>query len=351
MNRLLPKILGICILLGSFTAGWLLMDVQDFLSSPLLKNSEPFDYMIKPGTSLKHLVRDLENDNVINHPSYLVWYARWHGVANRIKAGEYEFLPAIKPDEFIDQIVSGRVKQYSLTLIEGWSFDQLMDAVNQHEMLEHTLAGLDHEAIMARLGWPDQHPEGRFFPDTYRITRGMTDVAFLQRAHEAMEERLAQEWQQRDDDLPYNSPYEALIMASIIEKETAVTEERRQIAGVFVRRLQKRMRLQTDPTVIYGLGERFDGNLTRRDLKLFTPYNTYLNYGLPPTPIAMPGEASIHAALHPESGDALYFVARGDGTHHFSASIEEHNRAVAKYQLGKRIQTLSSFPDDDDSQN
>jgi UPF0755 protein len=351
MNRLLPKILGICILLGSFIAGWLLMDVQDFLGSPQLKNSEPFDYTIEPGTSLKHLVRDLENDNVINHPSYLVWYARWHGVANRIQAGEYEFMPAIKPDEFLDQIVTGRVKQYSLTLIEGWSFDQLMAAVNQSGMLEHTLAGLDPEAIMARLGWPDQHPEGRFFPDTYRITRGMTDVAFLQRAHEAMEERLAQEWQQRDENLPYNSPYEALIMASIIEKETAVAEERGQIAGVFVRRLQKHMRLQTDPTVIYGLGDRFDGNLTRRDLKLFTPYNTYLNNGLPPTPIAMPGEASIYAALHPEPGDALYFVARGDGTHHFSASVEEHNRAVAKYQLGKQVQTMSSIPSDEDSQN
>jgi len=351
MKQLLPKILGISILAGSFIAGWLLMDINDFLKSPILKNTEPVDYFIEPGTSLKQLVHDLKKNKDVDYPFYLVWYARWQGVANQIKAGEYEFLPGIKPDEFLDQIVMGRVKQYSLTLIEGWTFGQLMDAVNQHDKLEHSLAGLDQNGIMSRLGWPEQHPEGRFYPDTYHINRGMTDVAFLQRAYLAMQERLEQAWQQRAEGLPYNNPYEVLIMASIIEKETAVPDERQQIAGVFVRRLQKKMRLQTDPTVIYGLGEQFDGNLTRHGLKLYTPYNTYLNSGLPPTPIAMPGGDSIHAALHPAPGEALYFVSRGDGTHHFSATIEEHNDAVTRYQLGKRLRTFSSMPVDNGVQN
>lgn len=351
MKKFLPKILGIGIIVGSFFAGWLLMDVQDFLGSPVLKNSESIDYVIEPGTSLIQLVGDFKKNNTINYPHYLVWYARWQGMANQIKAGEYEFSPGIKPDEFLERLVSGKVKQYSLTLIEGWMFTQLMEAVNRHDMLEHTLAGLGMEEIMARLGHPDQHPEGRFYPDTYSIVRGMTDVAFLQRAYDAMEKYLGEAWLQRDTGLPYNSPYEALIMASIIEKETAVPDERQQIAGVFIRRLEKRMRLQTDPTVIYGLGARFDGNLTRRDLKLYTPYNTYLNKGLPPTPIAMPGGDSIYAALHPASGEALYFVSRGDGTHHFSATVEDHNKAVARYQLGRRIRSLSSVPLDNGVKN
>lgn len=351
MKKFLPKILGIGILVSSFIVGWLLMDIQDFLKSPVLKNNVPVDYVIEPGTSLTQMVGDLKKSNNINYPHYLIWYARLHNMANRIQAGEYEFQPDIKPAEFLDQIVSGRVKQYSLTVIEGWSFNQLMEAINQHGILEHTLSGLAPEEIMARLGWPDQQPEGRFFPDTYHVTRGMTDVVFLRRAHAAMEERLEQEWQHRDFDLPYHNPYDALIMASIIEKETAVPDEREQIAGVFVRRLQKGMRLQTDPTVIYGLGASYDGNLTRRDLKLYTPYNTYLINGLPPTPIAMPGMDSIHAALHPTPGDTLYFVSRGDGTHYFSSTVEEHNNAVAKYQLGRHIHSISTMPADNDVAN
>jgi UPF0755 protein len=189
---------------------------------------------------------------------------------------------------------------------------------------------------MARLGRPDEHPEGRFFPDTYHFQRGMTDVAFLQRAYATMERRLQHEWDQRQPDLPYASPYEALIMASIVEKETAVAAERPEVAGVFVRRLQRGMPLQTDPTVIYGLGEDFDGNLRRVHLRQDTPYNTYVRAGLPPSPIALPGAAAIHAALHPAPGDALYFVARGDGTHAFSASLGEHNKAVEAFQLRQR---------------
>jgi UPF0755 protein len=189
---------------------------------------------------------------------------------------------------------------------------------------------------MVRLGLAGEHPEGRFFPDTYYYTRGMSDVQLLQRAYQTMTQFLARAWQERDPDLPYQKPYEALIMASIIEKETGAPDERRQIAGVFVRRLQKHMRLQTDPTVIYGIGADFDGNLRRRDLTTDTPYNTYRRRGLPPSPIAMPGAEAIIAALHPDDSDKLYFVARGDGSHYFSATIEEHNRAVRKYQLKRK---------------
>ena len=351
MNRLLPKILGISIVLGSFVAGWLLMDMQAFLQAPVLNNQQPVAYVIETGTTLKQVAGNLKKLNYLDKPSYLVWYARWQGVANRIKAGEYEFIPGIKPQEFLEQIVAGRVRQYALTIVEGWSFRQLMDAVNQLEKLEHTLTGLTQNEIMARLGFPGQHPEGRFYPDTYNINRGMTDAVFLQRAYQTMEDFLDAAWQGRDENLPYDNPYEALIMASIIEKETAVPDERDQIAGVFVRRIKKGMRLQTDPTVIYGLAEQFDGNLTRRDLKLYTPYNTYLNNGLPPTPIAMPGGDSISAALHPAPGEALYFVSRGDGTHHFSATVEEHNDAVSRYQLGKRMRSISALPALKNNQN
>jgi UPF0755 protein len=223
--------------------------------------------------------------------------------------------------------------RHALTLIEGWTFRQVMGALGQDDRLTRTLTGLSDEAVMERLGYPGLHPEGRFFPDTYYFVRGVSDISLLQRAYERMLQVLDGEWSARSSDVPLEQPYEALILASIIEKETAVAAERAKIAGVFIRRLEKGMLLQTDPTVIYGLGTAFDGNLRRRDLEQDSPYNTYMRPGLPPTPIAMPGRASIHAALHPESGTALYFVARGNGEHVFSASLPEHIDAVRRYQL------------------
>jgi UPF0755 protein len=266
------------------------------------------------------------------------------GNADHIRVGEYEFKPGTTVGQMLDMVVRGEVKQYSLTLVEGWNFHQVMMAMNADEALTHKLAGLNNVQIMNTLGYTGQHPEGRFFPDTYQFSRGMTDVEILKQAYGRMKTTLEQEWPKRDAGLPYDNAYQALTMASIVEKETAVPEERRAIAGVFVRRLEKGMRLQTDPTVIYGLGQSFDGNLKKSHLlDASNPYNTYKHKGLPPTPIAMPGRDSIHAALHPEAGTALYFVSRGDGSHYFSSTLEEHNRAVVKYQLKGKVRSTTSM--------
>lgn len=330
------KILGWMILIVSFVGGWIIMDIQATMRAPLVKsNQAAVMYTLQAGTTLTGLAHDLHQRQLLAHPRYFIWAARWRGKANQIQAGEYQFEPGTSVEQMLEMMVSGKVAQFPMTIIEGWTFQQLLAALAQQTRLQQTLNGLDDTQIMARLGYPEQHPEGRFFPDTYYYTSKMSDVQILQRAYEAMQQFLATAWPQRDLGLPYDTPYEALIMASIIEKETGVADERQQIAGVFVRRLQKRMRLQTDPTVIYGLGERFDGNLRRRDLVYATPYNTYVIRGLPPSPIALPGADSILAALHPAPGDSLYFVARGDGTHYFSATHDEHNQAVRKFQLNR----------------
>jgi UPF0755 protein len=221
-------------------------------------------------------------------------------------------------------------------VVEGWTFQQLLDALRENEAIRQTLTDRDGAAIMAQLGKPDLHPEGQFAPDTYRFPRGTSDLEFLRRAHNTLQEWLDSAWRERAEDLPYDSAYDALIMASIIEKETGLASEREAIAGVFVRRLKRTMRLQTDPTVIYGMGSAYNGNIRRADLRRDTPYNTYTRHGLPPTPIALPGRESLHAALHPAEGDALYFVAKGDGSHQFSATLEEHLDAVRLYQLRRR---------------
>jgi UPF0755 protein len=234
----------------------------------------------------------------------------------------------------LERLVSGKTIQYPVTLVEGWTFRQAVDHIAEDPRYGDLLGKSDAD-LMAALGRGGEHPEGRFFPDTYAFPRAATGLDVLRRALERMDQVLAEEWAARAPDLPIDSPYEALILASIVEKETGLAEERPAIAGVFTRRLQKGMRLQTDPTVIYGMGERFDGDIRRADLREATPYNTYVITGLPPTPIALPGRAAIHAALNPEPGEALYFVARGDGGHVFSATLEEHNAAVRKYQLSR----------------
>lgn len=344
INKYLFKAVGLLVLLGSFGGYWVAMDIKTFASSSLNSSPQAITYMVEPGSSLHRVARDLKARGLISNTRNLVWLARWEGMADSIKAGEYRLEPGITALEFLNRLVSGKVIEYSLTVVEGWQFRQMMQAVHANEYLTHHLEGLNAEQVMARIGHDKQHPEGRFFPDTYHFTRGMSDIAFLQRAHRAMELRLQQEWENRAVGLPYKTSYEALIMASIIEKETAVPAERESIAGVFVRRLEKGMRLQTDPTVIYGLGETFDGNIRRRDLDKDNPYNTYRRAGLPPTPIAMPGAEAIHAALHPEQGTALYFVSKGDGSHYFSSTLEEHNNAVIKYQLKGKKKPFSSMP-------
>jgi UPF0755 protein len=293
-------------------------------------------YFVKPGTSLRGLAQQLYEHGVIAEPYTLTWLGWLTGRSRQIKAGEYRFPAGISAGELLEQVVAGRVVEYPLVILEGWNFYQVMDALAAAPKLEQTLAGLGPAEVMARLGQPTLHPEGRFFPDTYYYSRGHTDEQILRRAFERMAQVLAQEWAERAPDLPFESPDEALTLASIVEKETSLAEERALVAGVFVNRLRRGMRLQADPTVIYGLGPEFDGNIRRRDLRRDTDYNTYTRRGLPPTPIAMPGRASIRAALHPAETDALYFVARGDGSHVFNESLEAHMDAVVKYQLGGR---------------
>jgi UPF0755 protein len=344
MRVVLLRLLGAVILLGGLAVGWLYMDYSRFGDAPLQVAAEGLEFTIEPGTTLASLARRLEAEKVIPSARNFRWMARVSGSANSIKAGTYRLRQEMTVSELLHEIVEGRVAHFGLTLVEGWNFRQMMDVVNRNPNLRHTLVKLTDEQLMAKLGFTGEHPEGRFFPDTYNFPRGLTDVVFLQRAHRAMSERLAYEWEHRDEGLPYQFPEQALTMASIVEKETGVAWERSQIAGVFVRRLRKGMRLQTDPTVIYGLGINFDGNLRRRDLLADNPYNTYRIYGLPPTPIAMPGAEAIHAALHPAAGDALYFVAKGDGSHYFSATLAEHNAAVVRYQLRGRARPFSSSP-------
>lgn len=310
------------------------MQVQ--LDLPIqINTTTPTTYTIKSGMNLRNIGEDLTQRGILRHPYYFMLEGRLQGSDSRVKAGEYLLNPETTQRQLLTQFVDGKVVQHSLSLIEGWSYKKIMNAVSGNEKLVQTLSNVDRKSVMTALGYPEVHPEGRFFPDTYHFPSGMTDIEFLHRAYEEMEHVLQEEWQERDDGLPYKTSDEALIMASIIEKETAVAEERAAIAGVFVRRLQKGMKLQTDPTVVYAMGDDYQGNIRRKDLKIDSPYNTYFYAGLPPTPIALPGVEAIHAALHPEAGDSLYFVATGDGSHYFSKTLKEHNRAVAKYQLGK----------------
>ena len=330
---MLNRVLGILFIGVSFALAWLMMDINHFVQSPLNLPQQGADYTLRPGTTVSRLARELKQQGYLQQPLYFRLLARWDGLAKRLQAGEYHLDQGLTPRQLLQKLASGEVTSYGLTLVEGWNFRQVMAAIRSEPALKQTLEGLPDRQIMERLGFGGEHPEGRFLPDTYHFPRDTTDLAFLKRAYRAMQRLLAEEWPKREPDLPLKSPYEALILASIVEKETGLASERPEIAGVFVRRLKKGMRLQTDPTVIYGLGEGFDGNIRRRDLKRDTPYNTYLHKGLTPTPISMPGADAIRSVLHPAPGKSLYFVAKGDGSHHFSNNLTEHNRAVRKYQL------------------
>jgi UPF0755 protein len=332
---MLNRLIGLLIFILSLLSAWAWMEYESFRERPLTLPEDGMVYDLEPGSSVTSLAADLAARGVIEKPLLLRLLARLTRQADRLKAGEYRIPQGTTPVQLLQILASGKVIQYPLTLVEGWTFRQVKAAIETHEALQHTLGGLSGQEIMQRLGHPDQHPEGRFYPDTYHFPRGETDLAFLKRAYRRMQRVLAEAWGQRDEDLPFASPDEALVLASIVERETGLPEERPRIAGVFIRRLQKGMLLQTDPTVIYGMGERYDGNIRRRDLETDTPYNTYLRKGLTPTPIAMPSGASIRAVMHPEDGKALYFVATGDGGHHFSNTLKEHNRAVRKYQLNQ----------------
>jgi UPF0755 protein len=282
----------------------------------------------------------LEREDIVSNADLLRLYARWTGQASAVQAGEYRINVGTTPSDLLQQFTSGSVHLYSFTIIEGWNHRDLLRQLQTHAHVKAEMTSDDWPLLLEALGATAEHPEGLFLPETYRFPKGTTDREILTQAYELMQQTLATEWSSRADDTPAQSPYEALILASIVEKETGRADERERIAGVFARRLQKRMRLQTDPTVIYGLGPEFNGNITRRDLQTDTPYNTYTRGGLPPTPIALPGRAAIYAALHPADGSELYFVATGlgDGAHRFSTTKEEHDEAVKDYLRQLRSQ-------------
>jgi UPF0755 protein len=319
-------------LLGAVVAGW--YDFERFSRTPLAVGPQRQTLDVERGSSLRGIVAQMRTRGFTHAPS-LYWrvLAERMRVAGRLHAGEYALDPGITPVRLLDAMAAGHVLQRGFTIVDGWTFQQLRDALAHVATLRHDGAALDDADVMRRIGAAGEFPEGRFLPETYAYVKGDSDLDILKRAHEAMARTLAGLWPGRDKDLPLASPYEALILASIVEKETGRADERAKIAGVFVRRLENRMLLQTDPSVIYGMGQAYAGNIRRSDLTADTPYNTYLRPGLPPTPIALPGRAAIEAALHPAPGDALYFVARGDGSHVFASSLAEQNRNVACYQL------------------
>lgn len=333
---MLRRLLLILVLLSGVGVSWAWWAYQHALHDAVVDENSERSIEIVRGDSFREIVNKLQDRNVAVAPFWFKVIAYRKQVTHQLKAGEYELAIGMTMPDLLALFVSGKTKQYSITFPEGWTFAQILRLLADTPNLRHTLTEIEGKTIMNRLGSAQQHPEGWFFPETYFFARHNSDLDLLKRAHQKMQQVLQEEWQNRQENLPLQNPYEALILASIVEKETAKADERTRIAGVFVRRLQKGMPLQTDPTVIYGMGERYQGNIRAQDLREATSYNTYVIKGLPPTPIAMPGRGAIHAVLHPSGDDALYFVSRGDGSHVFSANLREHNNAVNKYQKKHR---------------
>lgn len=313
------------ILLGMAAAGY-------YLNRPLLLPTTPFAFDLRPGHSLKGAAHELQQAGLLEQDWLFIWLARLLGKSTQIKAGNYVLEHPVSQLELLRIISKGEVSQRQAVVIEGWTFKQLREALDTNPDIVHDTAKLSDAEILQRIGATENHPEGLFFPDTYYFATGSSDLVIFKRAYQNMQKHLQQAWLTRAPDLPLQTPYQALILASIIEKETGTPEDRDMIAGVFVNRLRKGMLLQTDPAVIYGLGDKFDGNLHKYDLLKDNAYNTYMRGGLTPTPIALPGAAALQAALHPAHTDALYFVSRGDGSSQFSNTLTAHNRAVNEYQ-------------------
>jgi UPF0755 protein len=332
--RWIKPVLALLLILAAAVALRMWRDYERFAVQPLTVRSDEVVIEVALGTPFVRIVRQLRRDGLTTAPDhYWRLLAFQMGVADGLHAGEYTVEHGMTPAELLRRMARGEVVQHFFTIVEGWNFRELRAALARESGLEQTLTAVTDAELMRRIGAEGQHPEGRFLPETYAYTRGMSDVDVLQRAYAAMRSALAEAWAERPEDGTLETPEQALTMASIVEKETGRAEERARIAGVFIRRLRLGMKLQTDPTVIYGVGPAFDGNLTRKHLTTDTPYNTYTRFGLPPTPIALPGRAALEAVMKPEPGDTLYFVARGDGSHHFSATLSEHNAAVSRYQL------------------
>ena len=341
-KKILFGLLSVLLTVGAIGGIWV-KNGLDRLHEPA-EIADAFLFTVERGASFTSVAHQLEEAGVVDHGRWLRLHARLNGLGRSLKTGTYENTPGMAPLDVVNMIATGQTKSWPIRLIEGWTFRDVRNELAQHKHLQHTIQDLSGEEVMAKLGDTETHPEGMFFPDTYRYEANETDLQILQRAYDRLQAVLAEEWAQRSEGLPYETPYEALIMASLVEKETGVVEERPEIAGVFVRRLDRGMRLQTDPTIIYGLGESYTGNLTRKHLLTDGEYNTYRRDGLTPTPIALAGREAIHAALHPAEGDALFFVARGDGSHVFSSTLAEHQAAVQKFQIDARREDYRSSP-------
>jgi len=340
-HGLLP-LLGLCILAAVIACAWVWNEWRD-INTRTLNTEQERMIQVERGESLMGLMRRLEAEGLIADARPVRIWSRLTDQGRQIRAGEYRLTPQMTIPDLVQKLEKGEVVLHRFTLVEGWTFKQLREALSRHDAIKQTIDGLDDEAVMSAIGSEALHPEGWFLPETYSFPRGTTDIALLSQAHDRMQEALETIWADRDAGLPLETPYEALILASIIERETGAQGERAKVAGVFIRRLREGMRLQTDPTVIYGLEDgEYQGRLRYRHLRTDTPYNTYTRHGLTPTPIAMPGKASLVAAVQPEIGDYLYFVSRNDGSHHFSGTLREHNRAVRKYQLGEDIELDSN---------
>nr|WP_188662995.1 endolytic transglycosylase MltG [Arenimonas soli] len=325
---------ALTLLVAVALGGWFWQRYEGFANTPIALAQSERILVVESGDGFQDILDKLR-DLGVDEGHDLEWKALAHEmkVVSRLQVGDYTIRHGITPAELLRKLERGDVIHYRFTVVEGWSLRELRAALARDERIRQTLADTDDAALMAALGREGVHPEGRFLPETYHYTRGMSDLDLLRRALLAMDKALAEAWESRLDDLPLETPDQLLTLASIIEKETGKASERPEIAGVFVRRLRLGMRLQTDPTVIYGMGSAYDGNIRRRDLTTDTPYNTYTRGGLPPTPIAMPGRAALEAAANPLPGNTLYFVSRGDGSHVFSSTLAEHNRAVACHQL------------------
>ena len=332
MVRLFFGLLFAAILLAAAGAGWLAW----FAHQPLALRETPLEFTVQPRSTLTRAAGDIAQAGVKMSPWQFTMLARALGKDKAVKAGAYRIEAGITPLELLDKLARGEVVQAEIALAEGWTFRQIREALDAHPHLEHETRGLAEAEVMRRIGAPDIPAEGQFFPDTYRFARGLSDLEILRIAYRTMQRHLQAAWSSRKEDVPLASPEEALILASIVEKETGHAVDRTTVAAVFLNRLRAGMKLQADPTVIYGMGEKFDGNLRRKDLETDTPYNTYTRTGLPPTPIASPGLASLQAIVNPAESDALYFVSRGDGSSELSRTLDEHNRAVTKYQLRGR---------------
>ena len=321
------------LVVGLVAVGIAFADYSGTLKKPIKIDDAQRLFNIEKGWSAKRVSNELAARQIIDKPYWFYLHSRLSKKATAIKTGEFEIVGEPTIPELLELFIDGKTIQYTASLIEGTTFKQVRERLSQSSDLVQTIAGMSDEEIMSELGLPESHPEGLFFADTYSFPKETSDIEFLRRANTTLNKVLEEEWANRQPDLPLTTPYEALVLASIVEKETAVPQERPLIAGVFMSRLKIKMRLQTDPTVIYGMGDAYDGNIRRKDLRTDTPYNTYTRGGLPPTPISMVGREAINAVLNPQATTALYFVAKGDGTHKFSDTVEQHNAAVRKYQL------------------